>query len=256
MKKIVRKFTAGVLTGIVAVGMTAAVAAEPFSTEKRQEVEKIVRDYLLANPEILVEVSQELQRREQTMRDLQARQVLGQVGDRMFRSEHTYVAGNPDGDITLVEFFDYNCGYCKRSVDNILNFIKSDPNVRVVMREFPILSEGSIIAARAALASRKQDKYWDFHLALMRTGGLQKEEHVMRVAESVGLDIEKLKADMKSPSVDAAIREGHELAQAVGIQGTPTFVMDDKIINNSTDLIDVLKKTVADIRASGGCTVC
>ena len=227
-----------------------------FNEDKRKEIAEIAREYLVANPEILVEMSQELQRREEVQKLAQAKEALTRHKEVMFRSENTFVAGNPEGDVTLVEFFDYNCHYCKISLDNVLNFIKSDSNVRVVMREFPILSEGSVIAAMAALASRKQNKYWEFHLALMRARGLEGEAQVMRVAESVGIDVEQLKQDMKDPSISAAIQEGRQLAEAVGINATPSFVLDDQIINNSSQLVDILNKKVVEIRQSGGCKVC
>ncbi len=227
-----------------------------FNDAKKKEIAEIAREYLVANPEILVEMSQELQRREEVQKLAQAKEALSRNKDIMFRSDNTFVAGNPNGDITLVEFFDYNCHYCKVSLDNVLEFIKSDSNVRVVMREFPILSEGSVIAAMAALASRKQNKYWEFHLALMRARGLEGEAQVMQVAKSVGLDVEQLKRDMKDPSVSAAIQEGRQLAEAVGINATPSFVLDDQIINNSAQLVDILNRKVVEIRQSGGCKVC
>src|SRR5690606_27325092 len=104
---------------------------------------------------------------------------------------------NPEGDVTLVEFFDYNCGYCKRAMDDILAYMEDDKNVRVVLREFPILGPGSMIASQAALASRKQNKYWEFHLALMAANGIQNEAQVLEIAKSVGIDTEQLKQDMQ-----------------------------------------------------------
>jgi protein-disulfide isomerase len=176
--------------------------------------------------------------------------------ERLFRSPNAFVAGNPDGDITLVEFFDYNCGYCKRAMEDILAYIEEDPNVRVIMREFPILGRGSVIASQAALASRKQNKYWEFHLALMATKGIQNEAQVMEIAKSVGLDTTRLKQDMQDPTIMAAIGEGHELATALGINGTPTFVLDDQVLPNVENLKEALASATAEIRANGGCKVC
>lgn len=240
---------------IIAVPLSFA-AAEPFSTEKREEIHKIIKDYLLANPEVLRDALVELERRQQAEQVAQTRGLISKNAEAMFQSEHTYVAGNPDGDITLVEFFDYNCGFCKRSMESVIGLIESDPNVRVVMREFPILGQGSLIASRAALASRKQNKYWDFHVALMKARSLQTEAQVMRVAESVGLDIEKLKKDMEGPEIVLSIKEGYDLAQALGIQGTPTFVLDDQIIPNATNIQGILTAAVEQIRANGGCRAC
>ncbi len=233
-----------------------AASAEPFTTEKREEIHKIIKDYLLANPEVLRDALVELEKRQQAEQVAQSRALISKNAEAMFQSEHTYVAGNPDGDITLVEFFDYNCGFCKRSMESVIGLIESDPNVRVVMREFPILGQGSLIASRAALASRKQNKYWEFHVALMKAKSLQNEAQVMRVAQSVGLDIEKLRKDMDGPEIVLSIKEGYDLAQALGIQGTPTFVLDDQIIPNATNIQGILTAAVEQIRANGGCRAC
>lgn len=230
--------------------------AEPFSTEKRSEIEQIVKDYLMANPEILRDAFMELEQREQQQQVARMRSQIGENAEAMFQSKHTYVAGNPQGDVTLVEFFDYNCGFCKRSMESVIQLIESDPNIRVVMREFPILGEGSLIASRAALASRKQNKYWEFHVALMKSSGLRSAAEIMRVAEQVGLNVDQLKADMEDPSVLTSIKESYALAKALGIQGTPTFVLDDQIIPNSEDIKDILSVATAQIRANGGCKVC
>ena len=242
--------------GLFVVMPPFAIAAEPFSTDKREEIHKIIKDYLLANPEVLRDALIELEKRQQADQLAQTRALISKNAEAMFQSEHTYVAGNPDGDITLVEFFDYNCGFCKRSMEGVIGLIESDPNVRVVMREFPILGQGSLIASRAALASRKQNKYWEFHVALMNAKSLQTEAQVMRVAKSVGLDIEKLKADMEAPEIVLSIKEGYDLAQALGIQGTPTFVLDDQIIPNATNIQGILTAAVEQIRANGGCRAC
>ena len=235
---------------------SGAVQAEPFGPEKRGEIEQIVKEYLLKNPSILRDAFMELERREQEQQLVQMRSQIGKNAEAMFQSKLTYVAGNPDGDVTLVEFFDYNCGFCKRSMDSVIKLIESDPKIRVVMREFPILGDGSLIASRAALASRKQNKYWDFHVALMKARGLRGQAEVMRVAQKVGLNVDQLKADMNDPSVLASIKESYDLAKALGIQGTPTFVLDDQIIPNSEDIHSVLTTATAQIRANGGCRVC
>lgn len=208
-----------------------------------------IREYLLANPQVVIEVLTNAQ-------TWQENRKMADNAERLFRSPNAYVAGNPDGDITLVEFFDYNCGYCKRAMGDILAYVKEDPKVRLVVREFPILGQGSIIASQAALASRKQGKYWEFHLALMSANAIQNEAKVMEVAESVGLDTVRLKQDMQDPAIMEAIGEGHELANALGINGTPTFVLDDKVLPNVENLKEVLARATAEIRANGGCKVC
>lgn len=257
INRAMRRAVAAVLVlGVFAALPFGAASSEPFSTEKRDAIRKIIKDYLMANPEVLRDALVELEKRQQAERVAQSSALIGKNAEAMFKSQHTYVAGNPDGDITLVEFFDYNCGFCKRSMDSVIGLIESDPNIRIVMREFPILGQGSLIAARAALASRKQNKYWAFHVALMKAGSLQNEAQVMRVAKSVGLDTGKLGKDMDDPQIVLSIKEGYELAEALGIQGTPTFVLDDQIIPNATNIQGILTAAVERIRANGGCRVC
>jgi protein-disulfide isomerase len=233
------------LAGSVATGL----AAGTMTKEQRQEFEQVIKDYLLANPQAVLDALTNAQQWQETRK-------MSDNAERLFRSPNAFVAGNPDGDISLVEFFDYNCGYCKRAMDDVLAYIEEDPNVRVIMREFPILGRGSVIASQAALASRKQNKYWEFHLALMGTKGIQNEAQVMEVAKSVGLDTTRLKQDMQDPAIMAAIGEGHELATALGINGTPTFVLDDQLLPNVENLKEALASATAEIRANGGCKVC
>ena len=233
------------LVGSVATGH----AAGTMSNEQRQEFEQVIKEYLLANPQVVLDALTNAQQWQETRK-------MSDNAERLFRSPNAFVAGNPDGDISLVEVFDYYCGYCKRAMGDVLAYIEEDPNVRVIMREFPILGRGSIIASQAALASRKQNKYWEFHLALMGTNGIQNEAQVMEIAKSVGLDTTRLKQDMQDPAIMAAIGEGHELATALGINGTPSFVLDDQLLPNVENLKEALASATAEIRANGGCKVC
>ena len=171
-----------------------------FTPAQRAEFGKLVREYLLANPEVIVEVSEELQRRQQEQQNKQRREVLTSSKDQIFRSPVDFVLGDSDGDVTIVEYFDYNCGWCKRALNEVTKLTKADPKVRVVMKEFPIFGEHSEYAARAALASKAQGKYWDFHVALMKEGRVTKN-NVMTIAERVGLDVDALKAEMEEPEV-------------------------------------------------------
>src|SRR5690606_10376913 len=189
---------------------------------------------------------QQMSERKQAVRD---------NADRLFRSELDHVAGNPDGSITMVEFFDYNCGFCKRSVSDVVSLIDTDPDLRVVLKEFPILGPNSVFASRAAIAARKQGKYWEFHLAMMRARGTNDPAQVMRIAEEVGLDTDQLEADMNAPEVDQTIEQSFALANAMGIQGTPAFIIDDHLIAGALGL-DALRTQIEDVRASGGCVAC
>jgi protein-disulfide isomerase len=164
----------------------------------------------------------------------------------LFNRPDAIVAGNPNGDVTIVEFFDYKCGYCRKIVPELSQLIKQDGNIRLVMKEFPILSRDSEMAARAAVASVKQGKYWDFHIALMSADEIT-QESVMAIAKGVGIDTVKLAADMAAPSSSDVISRNHELAQKLGIEATPTFYIGDTPYAGALPLSE-LKAAVAAAR--------
>jgi protein-disulfide isomerase len=157
------------------------------------------------------------------------------------------------GSISVVEFFDYNCGWCKKAVDDLNKLTAADPNVRIVFKELPIFGENSTVAAKAAMASVKQGKYWDFHVALMKEKQVTKD-NVYTIAEKVGLNVDKLKADMADPAIEAALKENAAIAQALNIEGTPGFLVDTKV-NVGYVPVDGLKALIADVRKAG-CQVC
>ena len=174
----------------------------------------------------------------------------------IYRAPNASVAGNPEGDITVVEFFDYNCGYCKRGMPEISKLIEKDNRVRVVFMELPILSKGSDEAAHAALAAKRQGKYWEFHQELLTVKGLANEASSLKIAQQLGLDIEKFKADMKSKDVADEIEQMKALAKKMGISGTPHFLVGDKSIPGAPeDLHDQLETLVTDFRKTG-CGYC
>lgn len=224
-----------------------------FSAEQRGAIEQIVREYLLAHPEILMDVSKELENRQAAQQAALAKKVIFDKKAAIFQAPTDFVAGNPKGDITVVEFFDYNCGWCKKALDEISKLTKADPKIRVVLKEMPIFGENSTIAAKAAMASNAQGKYWEFHSALMKERQVTKD-NVFKIAEKVGLNVEKLKKDMENPAFEAAIKETQELAQQLGIEGTPGFIVDSKV-NVGFVPADGLKDMIAEVRKSG-CQVC
>lgn len=224
-----------------------------FSDAQRDEIGAIVREYLLKNPEVLVEVSAELEKRRKSEEAEKQIAVLQGEKKAIFRSPHDFVLGNPDGDITVVEYFDYNCGWCKRALDEVVKLTNDDKNVRVVMKEFPIFGEHSTFAAKAALASIKQGKYWEFHTALMK----QKQvttENTLDIAKTVGIDVDALKQEMQKPEYDRAIEENTRVAQALGMQGTPGFIVDTRISFGYVPA-DGLKTMLSEIRKEG-CKIC
>ena len=231
----------------------AGAKSSLFSAEQTKEIGRLVREYLIANPEVLVEVSAELEKRRKAEEEAARGQVLSEQKDRIFRSPHDFALGKENAKITVVEFFDYNCGWCKRALTEINKFTQKNPNVRVVMKEFPIFGENSQFAAKAALASKKQGKYWEFHQALMNQRQVTRE-NTFDVAKSVGIDVEALKLEMQNPLYDRVLAENTQMAQALGMQGTPGFIIDSRV-NYGYLPANELHKIVADIRKEG-CRIC
>lgn len=231
----------------------AGAKSSLFSAEQTKEIGRLVREYLIANPEVLVEVSAELEKRRKAEEEAARGQVLSEQKDRIFRSPHDFALGKENAKITVVEFFDYNCGWCKRALTEINKFTQKNPNVRVVMKEFPIFGENSQFAAKAALASKKQGKYWEFHQALMNQRQVTRE-NTFDVAKSVGIDVEALKLEMQNPLYDRVLAENTQMAQALGMQGTPGFIIDSRV-NYGYLPANELHKIVADIRKEG-CKIC
>ena len=196
-------------------------------------VQQVIRDYLLANPEIVYQALQELQRRQKVAEQERQRLAVVERLDELRYTADDPSIGDPDAPITVVEFFDYRCTYCKSVVDNMGRLIADNSDVRIVFKEFPILGADSVYAARASLAARSLDNHFDFHLALMRARGALTEDVVGRIAESVGIDPDKLKEDMAAPEIEAIIKRNLALAQALGITGTPAFVIGDKVYSGA-----------------------
>lgn len=240
--------TRWVPAALVAIGLAAPLAA-PAGAQgmDRAEVEQIVREYLLENPEVIMEALTILQARQEAAQAEQQQQALADYRDELFNHPESPVAGNPDGNVTVVEFFDYQCGYCKQVHADVRSLLEQDGNVRLVFKEFPILGPASLTATRAALAAREQDLYLPFHDALMTHHSRLDDDTVMRIAASVGLDVERLARDMEAPEIDALIARNHELAQVLGIRGTPAFVIGDNLIPGAVEL-DRLQELVEEAR--------
>jgi protein-disulfide isomerase len=238
----------------IAVAGASAYAAS-FNDQQKEEIGGIVREYLLNNPGLLREVLQELEKKESADDSARQKVALKDNADQIFRSSLDLVAGNPNGKVTMVEFFDYNCGYCKRAMPDVMRMVEEDKDLRLVMKEFPILGPGSLVAAKAALASKKQGKYWDFHLAMLGRDGHVEADAVMEIAKSVGLDVQKLKADMESEEIGDIIEANMSLAQKLGIQGTPAFIVDETLIPGAIGY-EALAASVKQVRDQGGCKLC
>lgn len=227
-----------------------------FSTDQKQAIGHIIKEYLIKNPEIFIEVQGALEAKLEKEQVERIKLVIAENAKEIFRHPNAAVAGNPDGDITVVEFFDYNCGYCKRGLSDIVKLVDSDPNVRVVFKELPILSKGSEEAARVALAARSQGKYWELHRALLEMRGQANKASALKLAEGLGLDMEQLKVDMESADVKAEIARAEALAQKMGVNGTPHFLVGDQSIPGApANLYEQLSARVDKLREQG-CSFC
>ena len=211
-------------------------------------IKELVLEAIRENPEIVLEAVQIIEERQQADQNVAAEQVLSAERAALEQDPNAPVLGNPNGDVTVVEFFDYNCPYCRRVKPHIEALLAADPNVRVVYREWPILGEGSVFAARAALASRQQGKYEEFHWAMMEINGRAEEATVIRVAEQVGLDIEQLRRDMDGPDIAEHIETSMRLSRALGFNGTPSFVIGDSLapgLIEADQMIELVKQARA-----------
>lgn len=229
------RFAAALVSAAVLFLTACSVQADDMSKE---EIEQIVRDYILENPEIIADAIYLLQERAEAEKAQQEAAALSELTDSLMNSEFDPVGGNPDGTITLVEFFDYNCGYCKRSNAVLKTLIENNPNLKVVYKEWPILSEGSSIAARIALAANLAlpEQYEDLHRALLESRSLRTEKDVWKVVEKAGLDREAVESKMNAPEIDRHLAQSSALAQQLGITGTPAFVVGDQILKGAYPL--------------------
>jgi protein-disulfide isomerase len=240
----------------LAVLFLAAPGRAEMSADQKKEVENIVRDYLLANPEVLEEAFKLLQeRREQAAAEKQVT-AIEESSELIFSSKHQMVLGNPEGAITLVEFFDYNCGYCKRAVADMTALIKSNPDLRVVMKEFPILSAGSVEAARISVAIKDiaPEKYLEFHQEVFSRPGTVDKAKALEVATDLGLDGAAITAASNATSVTDNVKEVQKLAELLGITGTPSYIIGKEVVPGAVGY-DGLQEKVDAMRKCGA-TAC
>ncbi|MDP1910597.1 MAG: DsbA family protein, partial [Hyphomicrobium sp.] len=224
-------------------------AVATFSPEQKQELGKIIKEYLLTNPEVFLEAQSALESKMEKDQAEKLKVAIAENAGEIYRDPKADVGGNPNGDITVVEFFDYNCGYCKRGLHDVIKLVEGDPKVRVVFKELPILSKGSEEASRIAIAAGRQGKYWDMHKAMLEAKGQMNEANALAIATKLGLDIDKLKKDMASPEVEAEIKKSEALAKKMGVNGTPHFLVGDRAIPGAPeDLHDQLAKNVSELR--------
>ena len=231
----------------LAIAPAGPLGAAEISSEQRKAIEAIIHDYLMQNPDVLIDALREAEAKANSEADVKATQVLRDRRHEVFDDPATPVGGNPQGDVTVVEFFDYRCPYCKQVHPAIQKLLDQDRKLRFVYKEFPVLGEQSDIAAHAALAARLQGRYEPFHNAMMAAKGQITEDQVYRIAGSIGLDVDRLKRDMTDPEIERALSANKSLAKALELRGTPGFIIGDHIVPGAIDL-DALKTMVADAR--------
>jgi len=222
------------------------VSAQSFSDGQRGEIESIIRNYLIAHPEVLEDAMAELNKRQAAAEAEKHEASVAQNSEAIFNSPRGVVLGNKDGDVGFVEFFDYNCGYCKRAMADMLDLLKTDPKLKVVLKEFPVLSQGSVEAAQVAVAVRMQDpsgkKYLDFHQKLLGGRGPAEKKRALAAAKEAGLDVGRIEKDLANPEVRATIEENFKLAEAMGMNGTPSYVIGKQVVVGAIGLEGLKEK--------------
>jgi protein-disulfide isomerase len=231
----------------------SGAAAQSFNDRQKDEIRALIRDYMLSNPEIIQEAMNELERKQADAEKTARAKALDELAGALADSPRAIVVGNPAGDVTLVEFFDYNCGYCKKAMSDLEALMKSDPKLKVVLRDFPVLGPDSIEASLAAVAAKKQisgDRYWEFHRKLIESRGRIGKDRVFAVAREMGADPAKLQKDMESADVRGTIEETMRFADALRLQGTPAFVVGKEVIFGAVGN-EPLKTAIASVRKCG-----
>jgi protein-disulfide isomerase len=219
------------------------------SLDQKGQIEKIVHDYLIAHPEVIKEAIMALQAKEEAEKADSQSQAVAANKAALFSDAATPVAGNPIGDVTLVEFFDYHCPYCKAVAEPLAQLLQEDKGVRLVLKEFPILGDDSKLASKAALAAAAQGKYWQFHQALLEHRGAFDMDSLKAIAAKVGIDTKKLVADMNDAKTEPLIEDNQKLADALDIGATPTFVIGNQVVEGAVPL-DQLKALIKKARGS------
>ncbi len=222
MTKIIFSFLA-----FFTLAFSSTTMASSFEIKDQKAFEQLVHDYIMDNPEVIIQAVDKYKSNEaQRQQDKTAQAVKDNLKSLTAKSLPSI--GNPDADVTVVEFFDYNCGYCKKAFPDLVNLVKSDKNVRVVFQDFPILSEDSKTAALWALAAHKQGKYFEFHQAIMKHRGPKNEANLLKIAREIGLDEVKLQKDAESKAIAKQLDKNYQIAREIGITGTPAFIVDDQ----------------------------
>jgi protein-disulfide isomerase len=239
----------GVLAGLAA----PAPALAELGAAQRTEIEGVIKDYLMRNPDVIREVLVEMERKQKADEESARSKAVSDLAPQLFESSRQAVLGNPNGKITLVEFFDYNCGYCKKALDDVAKLVKAEPDLRLVIKDFPVLGPGSVEAAEVATAMRNQakgDKYWQYHTKLLLTRGQIGKAQALAVAKELGADMDRLAKETASPETRASLQEVMMIADKLQLTGTPTFVLGDEVIVGAVGQ-DELRARIGNMRKCG-----
>jgi len=242
-----RPLAAALFAVLLALPAAAPARAQSFNADQRGEIEKIIKDYLLSHPELMQDVMNELEKKQAMAEAEKHRTTVTENSAAIFSSPRQVNLGNPQGDVTVVEFFDYNCSYCKRAMSDMVELMKNDGKLKFVLKEFPVLGEGSVQAAQVAAAVRMQDKtgkkYLEFHQKLLGGRGQADKTRALAVAKEIGLDVARIEKDMAGDEVKATIEESFKLAEALGLNGTPSYVVGKDVVVGAVGL-DALKEKI------------
>lgn len=239
---------AGLSLGVLATASAKAQDAS-FSDAQKEELGAIIKDYLMANPEVVVDAMAEMRLKQEREAEEQAKQTIAKYSDD-FKSGKFPFAGNKDGDVVVVEFYDYNCGYCKKALPDVQALLEQDKDAMVVFMDMPILGASSLTASKWAMAAHNQGKYFEYHTALMQYQGAKDEAALTKMAKDVGLDVEKLKTDANSDEIQNKINENIMIAREIGVQGTPAFLVGDQFFRGYIGE-EALLQSVKDERNEG-----
>lgn len=251
------RFLSLMLGVLLAIGLAATAAAQSpapagaLTDEQVKALQGVIHDYILNHPEVLIESLQTAGKRIEEEAEQTAETALAEHRDKLISDPQTPAGGNPGGDVTIVEFFDYRCPYCKQVEPEIRAMLKADPKLRIAYKEYPILGAESVFASRVALAARKQGKYQLFHDAMLAAKGKVDDTAILRIAQVAGLDVERVKADMQAPEIDAVIHRNIELAQLLQLRGTPGFVIGNEVVDGTAS-VETLKKYIDEARNKSG----
>jgi protein-disulfide isomerase len=236
-----------------ALAVTPTFAAE-FNDKQKSDIEAIVKNYLLDHPELLQEMSDKLKAKQAQAETIARTKGLAENAETIFKSKQDPFVGNPKGSAVIVEFMDYNCGWCKKSVNELSQLLETDKDVKVLFKEFPIFGPDSEYAAKAAIAANRQGKYWELHKALFSVEGHVNAAVVDDVATQLGLDVARMKKDMEDPEITKQIDVNQGLAQLLSLTGTPAFIFDRTVVPSYIAL-DEMKSNLTEVR-SAGCKYC